>query len=77
MQKRFERILWVVGILGLVAGAYGLFLRFTTGHQMADYGSYVPWGLWIAAYVFLIGASAGSVGVAAVLFMTQIGRAHV
>lgn len=71
MQKTLERILWVLGILGLAAGAYGLFLRFTDGHQIADYGSYVPWGLWIAAYIFLIGASAGSVGVAAVLFMTK------
>lgn len=71
MHKTVERIFWVLGIVGLVVGAYGLFLRFSGGHQIADYGSYVPWGLWIAAYIFLIGASAGSVGIAAILFMSR------
>jgi len=61
-------VAWVLTILCLAAGAYGLYLRFTEGHAAASYGSYVPWGLWIAAYVALIGASAGAFGFAAVIF---------
>ena len=59
---------WGLTIVCLAAGAYGLYLRFTEGHAAASYGSYVPWGLWIAAYVALIGASAGAFGFAAVIF---------
>ena len=32
----------------------------TTGHEQADYGSYIPWGLWVAAYVYFSGLSAGA-----------------
>lgn len=71
MQKRLIQVLWVLGVVGLAAGAWGIFVRFSGGHQAANYGSYVPWGLWIAAYIFLVGASAGAVAVAAVLFMTK------
>ena len=70
-RKRQNWLLWSAWILALlcsVAGLYGLYLRFTAGHAAASYGSYVPWGLWIAAYVALIGASAGAFGFAAVVF---------
>ncbi|GIV76932.1 polysulfide reductase NrfD [Litorilinea aerophila] len=71
MQKRLSWLLWGLAILGLVAGLYGFYARFTMGHQMASYGSYVPWGLWVAAYIALVGASAGAVAVAAVLLMAR------
>lgn len=61
-------VAWVlVGISG-VLGIIGLVWRFTGGHADADYGSYVPWGLWIAAYVALVGASAGAFALAALIF---------
>jgi protein NrfD len=59
----------------LALGLVGVVWRFTGGHAAADYGSYVPWGLWIAAYVALVAASAGSCALAAVLF-TQRMRSH-
>ncbi len=59
---------WVLAIASAGIGAYGLFLRFVLGHAGANYGSYVPWGLWIAAYIALIGASAGAFAFAAVIF---------
>jgi protein NrfD len=62
---------WIVTAACLVAGAIGLVLRFTLGHAGADYGSYVPWGLWIAAYVALIGASAGAFAFAALIFFRR------
>lgn len=59
---------WILTIACAAAGLFGLYLRFTQGHAAANYGSYVPWGLWIAAYVALIGLSAGAFGFAAVVF---------
>lgn len=67
-QNWIQWVAWILTIVCLAAGAYGLYLRFTEGHAAASYGSYVPWGLWIAAYVALIGASAGAFGFAAVIF---------
>lgn len=67
-QNWVQWVAWTLTILCLAVGAYGLYLRFTEGHAAANYGSYVPWGLWIAAYVALIGASAGAFAFAAVIF---------
>ena len=67
-QNWLQWVAWILTIVCLAAGAYGLYLRFTEGHAAASSGSYVPWGLWIAAYVALIGASAGAFGFAAVIF---------
>jgi molybdopterin-containing oxidoreductase family membrane subunit len=63
---------WALALVGFVAGLYGLYLRFTLGHAGAGYGSYVPWGLWIAAYIMLVGASAGAMGFAAVVFTLRL-----
>lgn len=75
LQRRLTTTAWVLVAVCLVAGAIGLVWRFVGGHAAADYGSYVPWGLWIAAYIALIGASAGAFAAAALIF-TQRMRAH-
>ena len=46
--------------LAFVLGLIGIFQRFLYGHQLAAYGSYVVWGLWVAAYIYFIGLSAGA-----------------
>lgn len=68
MNRWLTRILWLAAIIGFTVGLYGVYQRFALGHAAAGYGSYVPWGLWIAAYVTFIGASAGALAVAAVIF---------
>lgn len=67
MTKNLQRAAWVAAVALFVIGLYGLYQRFTLGHASANYGSYIPWGLWIAAYVYLIGLSAG-----AFLFSTMV-----
>ena len=42
--------LWSVFAVSAVAGTIGMVIRLTQGHLPAGYGSYVPWGLWIAIY---------------------------
>lgn len=54
-----KRILYVLCILALLVGAWGVFDRLTTGHEDAAYGSYVVWGLWVAMYLFFAGVAAG------------------
>jgi molybdopterin-containing oxidoreductase family membrane subunit len=55
-----KRIAYIIAGLALLVGMWGLFDRLTSGHQNADYGSYVVWGLWVASYLFFAGVAAGS-----------------
>src|SRR3990170_4079984 len=50
-------LIWVVA---LAAGLVGVTQRLLTGHELANYTSSIPWGLWVSAYVYLVGLSAGS-----------------
>jgi molybdopterin-containing oxidoreductase family membrane subunit len=59
-MKTTEKILWGVAGLGFLVGLVGLFNRLNGGHLVAAYNTYVPWGLWIAVYVTLIGISVGA-----------------
>ncbi|CAG0957485.1 Menaquinone reductase, integral membrane subunit [Anaerolineae bacterium] len=67
-MKNFRTLLWLFAIVGFVAGAYGLYDRFATGHTNVSYGSYIPWGLWIGAYIYLVGISAGAFLISALVY---------
>jgi molybdopterin-containing oxidoreductase family membrane subunit len=54
------RTIFVIASLGFLVGLYGLYDRVVAGHVNANYGSYVPWGLWVAGYIYFIGFSAGA-----------------
>lgn len=55
-----NHILWGVGILALLIGSIGLFQRFAEGLRPTALGSYVPWGLWVATYEYLVWLEVGS-----------------
>jgi len=54
----------VLALLALAGGALAIGKIVLWGDNSVGYGSYVPWGLWVAAYGFLITLSAGSALVA-------------
>ncbi|SNS19639.1 prokaryotic molybdopterin-containing oxidoreductase family, membrane subunit [Humidesulfovibrio mexicanus] len=56
-RARLLKGLW---LLALAVGALGLFQRLFYGDQAAGFGSYVPWGLWVAAYTYFSGLAAGA-----------------
>jgi len=74
MSKNSRTIAWVIAGVGLLFGAIGLTWRITQGHQMANYGSYVPWGLWVAGYIYMIGLSAGAFLLSTLVYVFQIKR---
>lgn len=43
-----------------IFGGIGILQRIFVGERLAAYSSYIPWGLWVAAYIFFIGLSAGA-----------------
>lgn len=51
---------WAVWAIFAVVGSIGIVERVLSGHALTGYGSYIPWGLWVAAYIFFIGLSAGA-----------------
>lgn len=53
--KNLSRIWAVVFAIGFIA----LVMKFLTGERLAGYGSYVPWGLWVALYFHFVGIAGG------------------
>jgi protein NrfD len=68
-NTRVGRIALVVWLLLALAGAVGVAERLIGGHAGAGYGSYVPWGLWVAMYFHLIGLAGGCFVLAALGFI--------
>src|SRR3990170_7137869 len=54
------RFLVGVWALALLAGLAGIGLRVATGEELVGYGSYIPWGLWVALYAYFGGLSIGA-----------------
>jgi protein NrfD len=55
-----DKYLWIAGIAALLIGSIGLYQRFIFGLRLTDLGSFVPWGLWVAAYEYLVWLEVGS-----------------
>jgi molybdopterin-containing oxidoreductase family membrane subunit len=55
-----KRVFWFVGVALFAAGLVGWHDRLAYGHVHANYGNIVTWGLWVAAYIYFIGLSAGA-----------------
>ncbi len=72
-QKNFwDRFLAWVAVVGFVVGLVGLVDRLLNGHLHANYGSYVPWGLWVAGYIYMIGLSAGAFLMSALVYVFRV-----
>lgn len=64
----------ILTVGGLLFGAPGIYLRFAYGHEPANYGSIVTWGLWVASYIYFIGLSAGSFLISSLVFVFRVER---
>ncbi|GAO01467.1 NrfD/PsrC family molybdoenzyme membrane anchor subunit [Anaeromyxobacter sp. PSR-1] len=51
---------WGIAVSAFVIGGAAVVFRLLTGHRHADYGSYVPWGLWVGVYVYLVWLEVGT-----------------
>ncbi len=55
-----EKIWWISLFVMLAAGGIAIFYRITDGLASTNLSSLMPWGAWIAFYIFFVGLSAGS-----------------
>jgi Ni/Fe-hydrogenase subunit HybB-like protein len=58
-EKNFRYIV-LLAVVGLIIGTWGMGARLLYGHKYMDYGSFVPWGLWVAFDLFFLGLTAGA-----------------
>lgn len=68
-----------IGLLALVAvllaaGSVGIYERLAFGHRLTAYGSYATWGLWVAAYIYFIGLSAGAFLFSSLIYVFGVKR---
>lgn len=73
-SKALKTAFFGVGIALVLAGSWAWVDRFVNGDKNANYGSIVPWGLWVAAYIYFIGLSAGSFLVSSLVYVFNIKR---
>ena len=71
-EKMGNILVWILIIGFGVWGLPGILDRFANGHIHTGYGSYVPWGLWIAAYIWLIGLSAGALMISVMTYVFNV-----
>jgi Ni/Fe-hydrogenase subunit HybB-like protein len=65
---------WILlGVVALV-GVATLYIRSVQGLQITNLTSLVPWGLWVAFYIYFIGLSAGSFLVSTMIYVFGLKR---
>ncbi len=73
-SRRVEIPLGLVWVAALAVGLVGVVQRLLTGHELAGYTSSIPWGLWVAAYVYFVGLSAGAFLLSALIYVFGLRR---
>ncbi|WP_448384706.1 NrfD/PsrC family molybdoenzyme membrane anchor subunit [Desulfosoma sp.] len=76
MQRTSYTLLIVLAVLGLLAGSWGMAQRLLYGLNPVAFGSYVPWGLWVAFYLYFLGLSAGAFLVTMMAYVFEMERFH-
>jgi protein NrfD len=57
---RWTDIFWISGIFLLIVGASGMWQRLNEGLAPTNLTSYVPWGVWVGFYDYLVWMEVGS-----------------
>ncbi len=67
-----KKVLYVLGAVAMLIGLWGAYVRLSTGHENADYGSFVVWGLWVAMYLFFTGVASGGMMMATLDYLFEV-----
>lgn len=69
-----KALFWILGVACIAIGTIGWYNRLFRGHHDANYNNVVVWGLWVAAYIFFIGLSAGAFLVSSLVYVFKFER---
>ena len=59
-EWRWTDFFWILGIVLLIVGASGMWQRLNDGLAPTNLTSYVPWGIWVGFYDYLVWMEVGS-----------------
>jgi molybdopterin-containing oxidoreductase family membrane subunit len=71
-MTRWTLPLGLVWLVAALVGGWAIVQRFVVGKELAAYSSYVPWGLWVAMYIYLIGLSAGAFLLSSLVYVFRV-----
>jgi len=69
-----KRLFWGVWAVAFLLGLVGVYLRVFIGKEVVGYNSYVPWGLWVAMYIYFVGLSAGAFLLSTLVYVFGVKR---
>lgn len=73
--SRTTTVLWATVVVVLIAsGAYFMFDRLANGLALAGATNAVPWGLWVAIYIWFSGLAGGLYLISALTYLLRIPR---
>jgi molybdopterin-containing oxidoreductase family membrane subunit len=73
-ERTLKSAFWGLGIALIIAGSWAWIDRWVNAEKNVNYGSVVPWGLWVAVYIYFIGLSAGAFLVSSLVFVFNMSR---
>lgn len=60
MEKSTKWIAWALWLIAMAWGLFGVSQRMLYGELPVNYNSFIPWGLWVAGKVYLVGLGVGA-----------------
>ena len=67
-----KKLLYILWGIAFILGSIGIYLRLVYGHEPANYGNRVVWGLWVAMYIYFIGLSAGAFLLSSLVYVFKV-----
>lgn len=69
-----RRMLWGAWAVAFALGLVGVCMRLFLGKEVVGYNSYIPWGLWVAMYIYFVGLSAGTFLLSTLVYVFGVKR---
>jgi len=73
-QRNLAIPLGMLWLAALAVGLVGVIQRLVSQHELANYTSAIPWGLWVSLYVNFISVSAGAFLLSALVYVFGMRR---
>jgi Ni/Fe-hydrogenase subunit HybB-like protein len=67
-----KKLLYILWSVAFILGCIGVYQRLVYGHEPANYGNRVVWGLWVAMYIYFVGLSAGAFLLSSLVYVFKV-----
>ena len=74
VHPHLMKVFYALLAIATVIGGWAMIRAFSGGHGELNTTQHVPWGLWVAAYIFFLGLSAGAFLISSLVYVFGIKR---